>query len=71
MEAARRRISETEIRRVLEDPGRTELVRAGRLVLTSLEGTTVLRVFVDVDGETPVVVTAYRSSKIRKYWRST
>jgi hypothetical protein len=28
----------------------------------------VLRVFVDVDRDPPVVVTAYRSSKIGKYW---
>jgi hypothetical protein len=29
-----------------------------------------LRVFVDVDREPPDVVTAYRTSKIDKYWRA-
>jgi hypothetical protein len=28
----------------------------------------ILRVVVDLDGPVPVIVTAYRSSKIRKYW---
>jgi hypothetical protein len=29
-----------------------------------------VRVFVDVDREPPEVVTAYRTSKLAKYWRA-
>lgn len=32
--------------------------------------TFLLRVFVDVDRDPPQVVTVYRTSKVRKYWRT-
>lgn len=71
-EMTRRGISESDVRAVLRAPGRTESVRPARVVLSRLEerGSKryVLRVFVDVDRDPPVVVTAYRSSKIGKYW---
>ncbi|MFN0146936.1 MAG: DUF4258 domain-containing protein [Dehalococcoidia bacterium] len=73
-EMARRGISDRDVRRVLDEPGTWEAVRPGRVVLTALGidaisgKDQVLRVFVDIDREPPVVVTAYRSSKIRKYW---
>ena len=72
-EMVRRGISESEVRDVLVNPGRREQVRAGRVVLSSLQQDAstrsyVLRVFVDIDRSPPVVVTAYRSSKIGKYW---
>ncbi|MBA4179885.1 MAG: hypothetical protein C0506_04780 [Anaerolinea sp.] len=74
VEMARRRVSEAAVRAVLANPGRRELVRTGRVVLTSLgepgpSGRAyVLRVFVDADRSPMVVVTVYRSSKIGKYW---
>ena len=59
---------------ILAAPEQREPVRVGRDVLQSritIDGTQYLvRVFVDVD-RTPVeVVTAYRTSKIEKYWRN-
>jgi hypothetical protein len=70
-----RGISEVQVVAVLANHGRRELVRPGRIVLSSLLDPDnggrqyILRVFVDVDRVPPVVVTAYRSSKIAKYWR--
>lgn len=71
---ARRRVSEADVRAVLAAPEQVLAVRAGRVVLQSrktLEDGRVqlLRVFVDNDRVPPEVVTAYRSSKIAKYWR--
>ncbi|MBE7519560.1 MAG: DUF4258 domain-containing protein [Thermoflexaceae bacterium] len=74
VEFARRGIADAEVKAVLEHPGRQAEVRPGRIVLTTLrEGRPgvrayVLRVFVDIDRSPRVVVTAYRSSKIGKYW---
>jgi hypothetical protein len=72
-EMIHRGISEEEIRAVLRAPGQVESARPGRIVLSGLQQATgqrtfVLRVFVDIDRSPPVVVTAYRSSKISKYW---
>lgn len=73
-EMERRGISEDLVRQVLAAPGQRVHVRRGREVLQSritLEGGTYLvRVFVDVDREPAEVVTAYRTSKIEKYWRN-
>lgn len=70
-EMQRRGLGESDIRQVLSAPESRETVRQGRDVLQSrvvLEGVTFLvRVFVDVDRNPPVVVTAYRTSKLRKY----
>jgi hypothetical protein len=74
-EMARRQISETDVARVLASPGQTQMVRADRAVYQSrLEmseppGTYLLRVFVDIDRQPAQVVTAYRTSRIEKYWR--
>lgn len=72
-EMARRGLAEAVVRQVLAAPSQRETVRPGRDVLQSrigLEGKAFLvRVFVDVDQEPAVVVTAYRTSKIEKYWR--
>jgi len=71
----RRQITEMDIAQVLFAPGQIEEVRGGRVVFQSLvmfgkpERTYLLRVFVDVDCKPPAVVTAYRTSKIDKYWR--
>ncbi|MCC6385873.1 MAG: DUF4258 domain-containing protein [Dehalococcoidia bacterium] len=75
LEMKRRGITIDALRTVLAAPGREELARPGRVVLSALETRPngrayVLRVFVDIDRKPPVVVTAYRSSKIAKYWSS-
>jgi len=74
-EMARRGITEEEVAQVLYAPEQFELVRPGRMVCQSrlIRGDPprlyLLRVFVDVDRKPPEVVTAYRTSKIGKYWR--
>ena len=74
LEMRRRGIVEDTVRRVLASPGQREAVRPGRDVLQSrveLERKTYLvRVVVDVDRSPCEVVTAYRTSKIEKYWRN-
>jgi hypothetical protein len=73
---ARRQISEAEVAQVLSAPEQNEPVREGREVFQSRievgnpPKTYLLRVFVDVVGKPPQVVTVYRTSKISKYWRT-
>ena len=71
-EMARRGLSEDQIRKVLANPGQRHKVREGRDVLQTRfsEGGQefLIRVFVDVDREPRDVVTAYRTSKVSKYW---
>jgi hypothetical protein len=72
-ELRRRGLDETMVRQVLADPEQRMAVRPGREVVHSrleLAGRRYLvRVFVDVDRNPAEVVTAYRTSKIDKYWR--
>lgn len=73
MELERRGIDESVVRQVLAAPEQRLSVRLGRDVLQSrftMKGMPYLvRVFVDTD-RTPIeVVTAYRTSKVDKYWR--
>ncbi|WP_020493910.1 DUF4258 domain-containing protein [Verrucomicrobium sp. 3C] len=72
-EMTRRGLDEEIIQEVLAKPEQRLSVRSGRDVLQSrrtMEGATYLiRVFVDVDRSPAEVVTAYRTSKIDKYWR--
>jgi hypothetical protein len=76
LEMARRQINEAEVERVLAAPEQTECVREGRVLYQSRmergepPKTYVLRVVVDIDREPPEVVTASRSSKVQKSWRS-
>ena len=71
-EMSRRGLLEDQIRKVLASPGQRLEVREGRDVLQkkfSENGQDYLiRVFVDVDRTPPEVVTAYRTSKVSKYW---
>lgn len=73
---ARRQISESDVKSILLTPEQTEPVREGREVYQSRielgepPKTYLLRVFVDIDRKPPEVVTAYRTSKIEKYWRT-
>jgi len=76
-EMARRGLSEELVRFVLRTPDQRESIRPGRDVLPSIvagDGTDqpqLVRVFVDIDRRPAVVVTAYRTSRISRYWRST
>ena len=75
LEMKRRGISETMVSLALTKPEQMELARAGRVVyqakidLEEPPKTYILRVFVDIDLNPPQVVTAYKTSKIEKYWR--
>ncbi len=72
-ELQQRGLDETMIRQVLADPEQRIPVRPGREVAQSVfelgERRYLVRVFVDVDRSPAEVVTAYRTSKIDKYWR--
>ena len=73
-EVRRRGLDPEVVTSVLASPGQVYEVRAGRVVAQSLfrePGTGrsfLIRVFVDIDRNPPIVVTAYRSGKIAKYW---
>lgn len=71
---ARRGISEFTVRRIVEAPQQRLSVRPGRDVAQSrvdYRGREYLvRVFTDVDRSPAEVVTAYRTSRISKYWRA-
>jgi len=73
-EIRRRGIDDGAVRRVLAAPEQRHAVRPGRDVLQSriaLAGKTyLLRVFVDIDRDPAEIVTAYRTSRIAKYWRA-
>ena len=68
-------MSDGMIRRVLSAPEQQVEVRPGRIVLQSRiatgerAGMYLIRVVVDINREPAEVVTAYRTSKIAKYWR--
>jgi hypothetical protein len=71
----RRGISEKDVRGIIQDPGQTEKVRAGRVVFQSQlvigepAKKFLVRVFIDVGEASLEVVTVYRTSRIDKYWR--
>jgi hypothetical protein len=73
-EIRRRGIEDGAVRRVLAAPEQRHAVRPGRDVLQStiaVAGKTyLLRVFVDIDRDPAEIVTAYRTSRIAKYWRA-
>lgn len=75
-ELLRRGLSEEAVRAIHLSPEQRIEVRPGRVVLQSkvfLEpsGTVfLLRVFEDIDRRPAEVVTAYRTSKVEKYWRT-
>ena len=73
-EIARRGLSFPAIEAVLRAPEQRIELRPGRVVLQSqIADATgrvfLLRVFVDVERQPAEVVTAYRTSKVVKYWR--
>jgi len=71
---ARRQITVGEVRSVALSPEQRIEVRSGRVVLQSRpehssEGRPyLLRVIVNIDRQPAEIVTAYRTSKINKYW---
>lgn len=74
-EMRRRRIDEGQIRLVLSSPDQTIKIVSGRIIYQKRlyekdkNKEYLHRVIVDPAGKPPVVVTAYRTSKIEKYWR--
>ena len=74
-EARRRGIELAMIRSILAAPEQRLTVRSGRVVLQSkvrlrVSGRlSLVRVFVDVDRSPAEIVTVYRTSKVRKYWK--
>lgn len=65
---AHRGLTELMIRAVLAAPGQVHDVRPGRVVAQLKLDGSLFRVFVDIDRTPPEVVTAYKTSKISKYW---
>jgi hypothetical protein len=72
---ARRGLTETSVRAVLHAPDQRIGIRPGRIVYQSIVDVRggmsrwLVRVFVDVDRKPAEVVTAYRTSRIGRYWR--
>jgi hypothetical protein len=73
-EFRRRGLGSQDIDSVLGNPEQRFALRPGRVVLQSryreAGAEYLLRVFVDIDRRPAEVVTAYRTSKIAKYWRN-
>ena len=72
-EMQRRGIGDEVLRQVLISPEWRETIREGRDILQSRisfqGGIYLVRVFVDVNREPAEIVTAYRTSKMSKYWK--
>jgi len=72
---ARRQIGQDDVANVLSAPEQIETVRQGRVIYQSRikagkpPQRYLLRVFIDIEREPAEVVTVYRTSKIKKYWR--
>ena len=73
IEIIRRGLTVKTIDEILKGPEQRFDVRQGRVVLQSrIEESGIeylIRVFVDIDRDPAEVVTAYRTSKVLKYWR--
>ncbi len=72
-ELARRGIAAWQVAGIMDQPGQIVSARGDRTVYQSLVvwpggKMYVIRVVVDRSSDPPVVLTAYRSSKIAKYW---
>jgi hypothetical protein len=69
----RRGISAKDVHAVLDNPDSIEVLREGRVVVQGFVMSEIprrsafLRIFVDVDRNPPVIVTAYKTSKLEKY----
>ncbi len=73
-EMKRRSIDDATLRRVLATPEQRDSIRPGRDVLqtrvTIDDREFLIRVFVDIDRTPANVVTVYRTTRIRKYWKN-
>ena len=75
-EMALRHISEESVLRVLDAPDQVFEQRPGRMVYQSIlesahaERRYLLRIFVDIDRIPMVVVSAYVTSRLARYWRN-
>ncbi|TAJ27442.1 MAG: DUF4258 domain-containing protein [Nitrospirae bacterium] len=75
LEIMRRGLSQETVRAILLAPEQQFEARPGRVALQSrvsdgrAKKRFLIRVFVDVDRPPAEVVTAYRTSRIAKYWR--
>lgn len=71
-EMRRRGISDEQVKGILTTPQQTNEIRPGRWIFQSrvilATQEYLIRVFVDIDRPIPEVVTAYRTSRISKYW---
>jgi hypothetical protein len=71
METNRRGIACEVVEQVVRDPQQVVTLEIGREVRQSIdEFGALVRVIVDVESDPVVIVTAYRTSKVEKYWRS-
>jgi len=74
-EMKRRGLPREIIEKIITEPEQQWEVRKGRMVFQSRIpfGDTaeiyLVRVFMDIDRNPPEIVTAYKTSKIEKYWR--
>ena len=62
-----RNISETDILLTINQPDKTQQDELGNLVSQKSFGKYLLRVFYFEDGMDKVIITSYRTSKIKKY----
>lgn len=71
-EMARRNIDDSVLWAVISEPEQIVPVRPGRSIYQSRieSDTRLLRVVVDEDRQPAIVVTAYRTSNLRKYWQT-
>ena len=75
LEMDRRQIDEATVRAIVANPeqvvktGRGRWIYQSRLRQGDARKMYIVRVIVDLGPSPPEVVTAYRSSKIEKYWR--
>jgi len=70
IEAGRRRIPREVVEWVVRDAQQVVTINARRGVRQSIDEAGVLvRVIVDIENDPVVIVTAYRTSKVTKYWR--
>ena len=75
MQMKRRGLSEADIVEVLVQPEQMVEMRPGRFVYQRRQfdaktgRTYLLRVVVDIVGDEGIIVTAYRTRKVAKYWR--
>jgi hypothetical protein len=74
-EMSRRDLTQEIVKNVIDQPEQSWEIREGRFLfqkcvnMESLEKEYLVRVFVDADRDQMEVVTAYKTSKIEKYWR--